>query len=427
MVYASAHRISNLLMKSYYIYTVEGKTLGPMEEHEVRSLIDEQKLPKGTQVCPVGSESWSPLETLFPAPQKTPQPQQPPATQEQKSYYIYTVDGKTLGPKTEAEVRSLVDSGKLPKGTKACPVGSSSWEPLETLFPAPRKKTVAPNHPQQPGAHVAPRPKIAKLPSATPPPNPYGAPQPYGAPPPNPYGAQQPYGAPPPNPYGAPQPYGAPPPNPYGAQQPYAAPPPNPYGAQQPYGAPPPNPYGAPQPYGAPPPNPYGAPQPYGAPSPNPYGAPQPYGAPPPNPYGAQQSYSASAPYGATAGYPQNNGYNLISATVSCLKRYAQFSGRASRSEYWWFFAVNQLLLVAFLIFFILGTEYSLVLIAVAVVFLLALLAFALPMAAVTIRRMHDVGKSGSAAFTPVLGYVYLFSKSTGPNMYGDAPAPPAK
>ena len=371
MVYASANRISNLLMKSYYIYTVEGKTLGPMEEHEVRSLIDEQKLPKGTQVCPVGSESWSPLETLFPAPQKTPQPQQPPATQEQKSYYIYTVDGKTLGPKTEAEVRSLVDSGKLPKGTKACPVGSSSWEPLETLFPAPRKKTVAPNHPQQPGAHVAPRPKIAKLPSATPPPNPYGAPQPYGAPPPNPYGAQQPYGAPPPNPYGAPQPYGAPPPNPYGA--------------------------------------------------------PQPYGAPPPNPYGAQQSYSASAPYGATAGYPQNNGYNLVSATVSCLKRYAQFSGRASRSEYWWFFAVNQLLLVAFLIFFILGMEYSPVLIAVAVVFLLALLAFALPMAAVTIRRMHDVGKSGSAAFTPVLGYVYLFSKSTGPNMYGDAPAPPAK
>ncbi len=329
MVYAGAHRISNLLMKSYYIYTVEGKTLGPMEEHEVRSLIDEQKLPKGTQVCPVGSESWAPLETLFPSPQKTPQPQQPSATQEQKSYYIYTVDGKTLGPKTEAEVRSLVDSGKLPKGTKACPVGSSSWEPLETLFPAPLKKTVAPNHPQQPGAHVAPRPKIDKLPSATPPPNPYGAPQPYGA--------------------------------------------------------------------------------------------------PPTNPYGAQQSYSASAPYGATAGYPQNNGYNLVSATVSCLKRYAQFSGRASRSEYWWFFAANQLLLVAFLIFFILGLEYSLVLIVVAVVFFLALLAFVLPMVAVTIRRMHDVGKSGSAAFTPVLGYVYLFSKSTGPNMYGDAPAPPAK
>lgn len=188
-----------------------------------------------------------------------------------KTYYLYTVQGETTGPHTSDEIRAMLKAKSLPKETRICRVGDTSWHHLEEIFrpvkpaaskapaPAPQPTPVvpsvqpvpvAPAPAPQPTSVVPPVQPVPVAPSEPSPQVPDGTPQPYGALPP--YGAPQPYGAPPP--YGAPQPYGAPPP--YGAPQPYGAPPP--------YGAP--SPYGAPQPYGAPPP--YGAPQPYGAPYP---------------------------------------------------------------------------------------------------------------------------------------------------------------
>ncbi|EMT5435935.1 DUF805 domain-containing protein [Stenotrophomonas maltophilia] len=79
------------------------------------------------------------------------------------------------------------------------------------------------------------------------------------------------------------------------------------------------------------------------------------------------------------------------------LKRYTQFSGRASRSEYWWF----QLFMMMFtvplnVLGFIAGHINSTSLALVSSGLTLAVwLALALPLIAVTIRRLHDTDRSG--------------------------------
>ena len=104
---------------------------------------------------------------------------------------------------------------------------------------------------------------------------------------------------------------------------------------EQPYGQPPQQPYGQPQqpPYGQ---QPYGQAQPYGQ---QPYGQP-PYGQALQQPYGQPGEVALSQPlYGATIGQ----------AVRRFWKKYATFTGRASRAEFWWWF------LVSYLISFVLG------------------------------------------------------------------------
>ena len=115
------------------------------------------------------------------------------------------------------------------------------------------------------------------------------------------------------------QPYGEQPP-----QQPYGQQPPQQYG--QPYGDQPPQ-----QPYGQQPPQPYG--QPYGDQQAQPYGQ-QPYGQPDQQPYGQVGEVPLSQPlYGATIGQ----------AVRRFWKKYATFTGRASRAEFWWWYLVAAL------------------------------------------------------------------------------------
>ena len=70
------------------------------------------------------------------------------------------------------------------------------------------------------------------------------------------------------------------------------------------------------------------------------------------------------------------------------LEKYADFTGRARRSEYWWFTLSN------ILVFIVLA-----LLIAVAdifwVLYVIYGLALLVPSIAVTIRRLHDTDKSG--------------------------------
>ncbi|MGI3784322.1 MAG: DUF805 domain-containing protein [Janthinobacterium lividum] len=106
-----------------------------------------------------------------------------------------------------------------------------------------------------------------------------------------------------------------------------------PYGQPQ-YGQQPQPPYGQPQ-YGQQPQPPYGQPQ-YGQPQ---YGQqPQPYGQPQP-PYGQQ-------PYGQLAEVPLSQplyGATIGQAVRRFLKKYATFTGRASRAEFWWWILVAYL------------------------------------------------------------------------------------
>ena len=73
---------------------------------------------------------------------------------------------------------------------------------------------------------------------------------------------------------------------------------------------------------------------------------------------------------------------NFGQAISTCLSKYAGFSGRASRPEFWWFFLFQVLVSVA----------ASMVGDTIAA---LASLALLLPALAVGTRRLHDIGKSG--------------------------------
>ncbi|WP_425513053.1 DUF805 domain-containing protein [Stenotrophomonas indicatrix] len=114
------------------------------------------------------------------------------------------------------------------------------------------------------------------------------------------------------------------------------------------------------------------------------------------------------------------------------LKRYAQFSGRASRSEFWWF----QLFIVIvsiplYIVSFYAGYSGSQGLIlASSGLSLVMWLAFALPGIAATVRRLHDTDRSGwwlLLAMVPFAGLVllvFLLLPSTpGGNRFG-APVP---
>ena len=73
---------------------------------------------------------------------------------------------------------------------------------------------------------------------------------------------------------------------------------------------------------------------------------------------------------------------NFGQAISACLSKYATFSGRAPRPEFWWFFLFQILVSVA----------ASMVSDTIAGLTSLALL---LPALAVGTRRLHDIGKSG--------------------------------
>jgi uncharacterized membrane protein YhaH (DUF805 family) len=100
---------------------------------------------------------------------------------------------------------------------------------------------------------------------------------------------------------------------------------------------------------------------------------------------------------------------------------YAQFSGRASRSEYWWF------ALASFLVIMAAG-----IIDGVAGTFLVTLLAYLfliIPGIAVSVRRLHDVDRSGAYLLlnvVPVIGSIIVFIWAVTPgdkkaNEYGPA------
>ena len=86
-------------------------------------------------------------------------------------------------------------------------------------------------------------------------------------------------------------------------------------------------------------------------------------------------------------------------AVSTCFSKYATFSGRASRSEYWWFYLFSILVLIVSYIalFFILKSLSfgSDTVIFVSVLPLIVSLVLFFPSIAVACRRLHDIGRSG--------------------------------
>lgn len=120
--------------------------------------------------------------------------------------------------------------------------------------------------------------------------------------------------------------------------------------------------------------------------------------------------------------------YNPINAFTCCLKRYAKFSGRACRSEYWYLALTTGIIgfIVGFVGVLTVGEEVTNNIIRI------LQLALLLPSLAVAVRRLHDTGRSAWNllwAILPVIGWIVLLvfycQGSREPNQYGEGPYSP--
>lgn len=116
----------------------------------------------------------------------------------------------------------------------------------------------------------------------------------------------------------------------------------------------------------------------------------------------------------------------------SVFNQYANFSGRASRSQYWYFVLFN------FLIGCVLGFIEGLTggfngnpSVFWSVISTLVSLALTIPSLAVAVRRMHDIGRGGGWIFItliPLIGWIWFIVLCCTPsdpsaNRFGNVPA----
>ena len=103
---------------------------------------------------------------------------------------------------------------------------------------------------------------------------------------------------------------------------------------------------------------------------------------------------------------------------LEVLKKYAVFQGRARRSEYWYFTLFS---LIVAIILSVIGTY-----IGSQLLYVLYWLAVLVPSIAVSVRRMHDVDKSGWFILIPIYNLILCCTAGTeGPNQYGSDPKRP--
>jgi len=109
---------------------------------------------------------------------------------------------------------------------------------------------------------------------------------------------------------------------------------------------------------------------------------------------------------------------------IEVMKKYAVFSGRARRKEYWMFFLCNMLISIALSAVtitagYLLGVGEMISDAANGIYFLAVLI----PSIAVGVRRMHDIGRSGWWILCPIVNLIFLFINSQpGRNEYGPNP-----
>jgi uncharacterized membrane protein YhaH (DUF805 family) len=100
---------------------------------------------------------------------------------------------------------------------------------------------------------------------------------------------------------------------------------------------------------------------------------------------------------------------------LAVFQNYANFSGRARRSEYWFFVLFNTL---AYILLAFIGVAMRFPFLAVIYV-LVALI----PSIAVAVRRMHDVNKSGWYSLIPIYSLILAFTEGDkSENYYGPDP-----
>ena len=110
---------------------------------------------------------------------------------------------------------------------------------------------------------------------------------------------------------------------------------------------------------------------------------------------------------------------NFLESIQTCYKKFFDFSGRASKSEYWWFQLYNAIIYVLTFVF-----QGDLVLL-----FSILIIVNLIPVYAVGVRRIHDSDKSGwfvLISLIPLIGlYIFVLllqDGSKGKNRFGAKP-----
>lgn len=114
---------------------------------------------------------------------------------------------------------------------------------------------------------------------------------------------------------------------------------------------------------------------------------------------------------------------------LKVLNQYADFNGRARRTEYWMFTLFNVIFtIVAVILDNVLGFTFGEI--GYGAIYLLYALVMLIPGLAVSIRRLHDVGKSGwmiLISLIPFIGAIWLLvlmltDSQPNTNEYGSNP-----
>ena len=146
----------------------------------------------------------------------------------------------------------------------------------------------------------------------------------------------------------------------------------------------------------------------------------------PPNPYGQQQP-APTGPGGEPPLWAPYYGASFGTAVSRFFKKYATFSGRASRSEFWWWYLANVIIGIVLGVFATIGVAtsdlrvdsytgqmsggFSALYWIVAIISILWGLAILVPSLALGWRRLHDANLAGPlwiiAFFVGIVGIVF--------------------
>ncbi|MHB1463406.1 MAG: DUF805 domain-containing protein [Armatimonadota bacterium] len=93
---------------------------------------------------------------------------------------------------------------------------------------------------------------------------------------------------------------------------------------------------------------------------------------------------------------------------MKVLRKYAVFTGRARRSEFWYFMLINIVIIAVFETILAIvdgGGIMSGMVNPITILFCLAILT---PSVAVCVRRLHDTGRSGWFGLLPLIPFTFL-------------------
>jgi uncharacterized membrane protein YhaH (DUF805 family) len=101
-------------------------------------------------------------------------------------------------------------------------------------------------------------------------------------------------------------------------------------------------------------------------------------------------------------------GLNLFDSVIICFKKYFNFKDRASRSEYWYFQLIFTIVSIPLFIYEDSSNDTHLIYSGISAIIVLLLF---VPAISVSVRRLHDIDKSGWFVFIsviPFIGWVIL-------------------